>query len=232
MPARASKPVLLGALLAASLGALAGPAAGAPKPSETPPPPSCLDRTIRDELGQSLRPRGVQKKTFLRRHRVELLGLGGIYASDLASSSYAYGGAAAYWIEEDLAVEVAVTRTPVALDLAAPVGEFFGDPPIEASNALVGLASLLWSPIHFKVKDSDGDITHGDAMFVLGGGRLFHASAQGYAVAGGLAVELYPWSWLSFRFDLRDVFVVQEMVGETRQTHNLEGLVGVGVWFF
>ena len=231
MAARSSIAVLLTASvgsLAVSLGTLA---AAAPKPSETPPPPSCLDRTIRDELGQSLRPRGVQKKTFLRRHRIELLGLGGIYASDLASSSYAYGGALAYWIEEDLALELSVTRTPVALDLAAPVTEFFGDPPLEASNALVGLGSLIWSPIHFKVKDADGDIWHGDAMFVLGGGRLFHESAQGYAAAGGLAVEMYPWSWLSLRFDLRDVFVVQEMVGETRQTHNLEGLVGLGIWF-
>lgn len=227
-------PWLLVGLLAgvASSGAAPSVALGVPRPSETPPPPSCLDRTIRDELGQSLRPRGVQKKTFLRKHRVELLALGGLYAADLASSSYVYGAAGSYWIEEDLGVEVAVTRSPVALDLARPVNEFFGDPPMSETNALLGVASVLWSPIHFKVKTADGDVLHGDAMLALGGGRLFHETAQGLAIAGGLAIELYASRRLSFRFDARDVFVVQELVGETRQTHNIEALVGLGFWIF
>src|SRR3989304_1506682 len=50
----------------------AGPAEAAKRPSDTPPP-NCLDRSITDELGASLRPRGVQKKTFLKRFRAELI---------------------------------------------------------------------------------------------------------------------------------------------------------------
>ena len=49
---------------------------GEPLPSETPLP-SCLDKTIKDELGRELHPRGVQKRPFTKDGRLELIARGG-----------------------------------------------------------------------------------------------------------------------------------------------------------
>jgi outer membrane beta-barrel protein len=207
----------------------AKPAEAAKRPSDAPPP-NCLDRSITDELGASLRPRGVQKKTFLKRWRAELIGHGGIYASDLMSSSYLYGGAVAWWLYEDLGFEVSFDLSPVALDIDGPVAGFFGDQRFQKKTGYLGLANVLWSPVHFKLRTEGGGIVHGDGIFTIGGGRLFHDTAQGIAIDGGLIIEIYPTRWLSFRADFRDVTLVQEAVGETRYTHNLTAMMGIGLW--
>jgi outer membrane beta-barrel protein len=208
----------------------ATPAAKPHRPSETAPPPSCLDQSITDELGDSLRPRGVQKLPFEKDHRFELVARGGLYASDLVSSSYQYGGALAWYLAEDFGFEVTFDVSPVAVDLDEPLSDFFGDPRFEKGTGYLATGNFLWAPFHFKSKTSGGSIVHGDAAFVFGAGKLFHDTAQGVAVDGGLIIELYAARWLSFRFDLRDIVLVQEAVGETRLTNNIQATVGLGVW--
>lgn len=196
--------------------------------SETPPP-SCLDRSITDALGQRLVRRGVQKREFLKQGKVEILARGGLFASDLMSSSYMAGGALAFFITEDLGIEVGVDATPIALKLDEPLAEFFGDDRFEESVGVLGLASVLWSPIHAKLK-AGGGIVHADVLVSAGAGRLFHDSAQGIAAAGGIGVELLFFDWLSFRVDARDVIVIQEAVAETRVGHNITLTGGFGLW--
>jgi outer membrane beta-barrel protein len=200
------------------------------KPSQTAPPPSCLDQSITDELGDSLRPRGVQKLPFLKNHRFELVGRGGLFASDLVSSSYQYGGALAWYLAEDFGFEVTFDVSPIAVDLDEPLTDFFGDPRFEGSTGYLSTANMIWAPFHFKSKTSGGSLVHGDAAFVFGAGKLFHDTAQGAAFDGGLILELYAADWLSFRFDVRDVVLVQEAVGETRLTNNIQATLGLGIW--
>ncbi len=217
-------------LLAAGIAHAQTTAAPAKRPSDEPPPPSCFDNSIVDELGESLRPRGVQKKTFLKRRRFEILAHGGLYASDLMSSSYLYGGAVAWYPFEDLGLEASLDVTPVALDLDEPVSDFFGDPRFETGTGALAMLSVLWAPIHYKVRTGGGSVLHGDIMLALGGGRLVHDTAQGIAVNGGVIVELYAARWLSLRLDVRDVVMVQEAVAETRLTNNITALLGIGLW--
>jgi outer membrane beta-barrel protein len=194
-------------------------------PSETPPPASpCLD----DDAAR----KGVQEKTFLKRRKLELAPAGGLYASDLLSSSYAYGGSAAVFITEDLGIEATFMVSPVALDVDTSLQEFFGDSRFRAGTGYLGLAGLLWSPIHFKVRTSGGGILHGDIELALGGGKLWGASdsTQGFAVHGGTRLELFLTRWLSFRIDVRDVLLIQEAVAETRLTNNIVVLGGFGLW--
>jgi outer membrane beta-barrel protein len=200
------------------------------RPSDTAPPPSCLDQSITDELGDSLRPRGVQKLPFEKNRRFELVARGGLYASDLVSSSYQYGGALVWYLAEDFGFEVTFDVSPVAVELDEPLSDFFGDPRFETGTGYLATGNFVWAPFHFKSKTSGGSLVHGDAAFVFGAGKLFHDTAQGAAVDGGLVVELYAASWLSFRFDLRDVVLVQEAVGETRLTNNIQATVGLGIW--
>ncbi|MCA8966257.1 MAG: outer membrane beta-barrel domain-containing protein [Kofleriaceae bacterium] len=201
---------------------------GEPLPSETPLP-SCLDKTIKDELGRELHPRGVQKRPFTKDGRLELIARGGLYGGDLTSSAWIAGGALALWLTEDFAIQVGVDVTPIALDLDKPLADFFGDDRFEPGMGYLGLASALWSPIHAKVKIG-GSIVHADIMVEAGAGRLFHDSVQGVTFDGGLILDLFTSHWVTFRFETRDVMAVQEAVGETRYTNNLVTTAGIALW--
>lgn len=208
--------------------AAADAAAEAAVPSDAPLP-SCLDRSIKDELGQTLRPRGVQKREFTKRGHLELTARGGLYAGDLTSSSWIAGGALGFWFTEDLGLELGFEVTPIALDLDSPLAEFFGDDRFESGLGYLPLANLVWSPIHTKLK-LGGDIIHGDFLFYAGGGRLIHDSVQGITFDAGVALELFTTRFVTVRFDARDVMAVQEAAAETRFTNNLVASLAIGVW--
>lgn len=206
----------------------AAAAEAASKPSEAPLP-SCLDQSIKDELGRTLRPRGVQKRDFAKRAHVQLIARGGLYAGDLTSSSWIGGGAVAYWFTEDLGVELGFDVTPIALDLDSPLAEFFGDDRFEPGMGYLPMANLLWSPIHTKLKIGDS-IVHGDFIVYAGGGRLIHDSVQGATFDAGVALELLTTGVLTVRIDARNVMAVQEAVAETRYTNNLVASLGLALW--
>jgi outer membrane beta-barrel protein len=218
--------------------AVAAPAAAQPaappdvakaaRPSDAPVP-SCLDQSIVDELGQTLHPRGVQKREFEKRGQLEILARGGLFAGDLLSSSYVYGGALAWFITEDFGIEGSFDVTRVALDLDKPLADFTGDDRFEPGRGYLVLGNLLWSPIHAKMKMGES-IIHGDFLLTAGGGRLLHDSAQGMAFDGGLLLDLFISQWFTIRFDLRDVVLVQEAVAETRLTNNLMLTGGLALW--
>lgn len=224
--ARADEPVRTAA--ATESAAEAHAATAAATPSEAPLP-SCLDQSIKDELGQSLRPRGVQKRDFAKRGHVELLAKGGLYAGDLTSSSWIAGGALGFWFTEDLGIELGFEVTPIALDLDSPLAEFFGDDRFEKGLGYLPMANLVWSPIHTKMKLGD-DIVHGDFLIYAGGGRLIHDSVQGATFDAGFALELFTTDVLTVRFDVRDVIAVQEAAAETRLTNNIVASFALGIW--
>lgn len=203
--------------------------AGAQERPSDAPVPSCLDQSIVDELGQRVRPRGVQKREFLKKGQIELLAHGGLFAGDLTSSSYVAGGALSFFATEDLAFEASFDITPIALDLDSPLAKFFGDDRFEAGMGYLAQAGLLWSPIHAKAKIGSS-IVHADILFAAGGGRLFHDSVQGVGFDGGMAMELFVSQWVTLRFDIRDWVMIQEAVAETRLTNNIVSTFGLGLW--
>lgn len=197
-------------------------------PSEAPLP-SCLDKTIKDELGNTLHPRGVQKKDFLKQGKIEVVARGGLFGGDLTSSSWIAGGALAFWFTEDLAVQGSFELTPIALDLDDPLAGFFGDDRFEPGMGYLAIGSVVWAPIHAKMKIGGG-IVHADMMASFGAGRLVHDSVQGVTFDGGIALNLFTTKVLTFRFEARDVMAVQEAVAETRYTNNLVATLGLAFW--
>jgi outer membrane beta-barrel protein len=226
MVLRSSRGSFAIALIAMILGV--GRAQAQPKPSDAPLP-SCLDSTIKDELGREMKPRGVQKRDFLKNKKLQITARGGLYAGDMTSSSWIGGGSLTFWFTEDLGLDLGFHVTPIALDLDTPLADFFGDDRFEKGLGYLPLANLQWSPIHTKMKIGDG-ITHGDIMIFAGGGRLFHDSVQGVTFDAGLALELFTSGHFTVRFEGRDVMAVQEAVAETRFTNNLMATLGLSIW--
>jgi outer membrane beta-barrel protein len=225
-PAR-STTAIAGAIAAVVLG-LPSLAAADDLPSQAPLP-SCLDRTIKDELGRELTPRGVQKRDFLKDGQVALVARGGLFGGDLTSASWVGGGALDFYFTEDFGLQASFELTPIALDLDEPLAEFFGDDRFEPGMGYLTMLSAVWSPIHAKMKIGSG-IVHSDIMLLAGAGRMFHDSVQGVTFQAGMALDMFTTQWITFRFEARDVMAVQEAVAETRFTNNLVATAAIVLW--
>jgi len=174
--------------------------------------------------------KGVQRRDFLKKHRFEIAAVGGYYASDALSSTYSYGGAVAYYPSEDFGLEVLVTRTPIKFRLEEPFSAFDQERHFQPSAAYQGIASLLWSPIHAKFKFTEATIIHGDVFAMAGAGRTFHESVLGLTWEAGLGLKLYFSRFVTFRLEVRDFLIPQEILGRGRSTNNLAVLGGFSLW--
>ena len=198
------------------------------KPSEAPLP-SCLDQTIAEQVGEKLKPRGVQKRDFKKNKKIVLSANGGLFGGDLTSSSWVAGGQLGFFFTEDFGIAGEFDLTPLTLDLDAPLNKFFGDSRFNPGMAYLGLANLLWSPIHAKLK-LGGGIVHSDIMVFAGGGRMFHDAVQGLSFDAGSAIDLFVTRALTIRIELRDLMAVEEISGETRFTNNLIATAGLALY--
>jgi outer membrane beta-barrel protein len=198
------------------------------KPSDAPLP-SCLDQTIAGQLGEQLKPRGVQKKDFLKRRKLNLELHGGLHGGDVTSSSWLGGAALGFFFTEDFGIAAQFDVTPLELDLDSPINRFFGDDRFEPGLAYIALGKVMWSPIHAKLK-LGGGIVHADMMFFAGGGRMFHDAVQGLSFDAGMALDLFVTKVLTIRLDFRDLMAVQEIAGETRYTNNFITTAGLALW--
>jgi outer membrane beta-barrel protein len=176
------------------------------------------------------RRKGVQRRDFLKRHRFEVAGVGGFYASDALSSTYSYGGAVAFYPSEDFGLEVLVTRSLVKFRLEEPFNAFDNQSRFQPGVAWQGILSLLWSPIHAKFKFSEATIIHGDIFAVAGAGKTFHDSVLGLTWEAGGGLKLYFSRFVTFRLDIRDFLLPQEVLGRGRITNNITILAGFSVW--
>jgi outer membrane beta-barrel protein len=176
------------------------------------------------------RRKGVQRRDFLKKHRFELAGLGGFSASDALSSTYAYGGALAFYPSEDFGLELLVTRSPMRFRLEEPFSGFDLEHHFTNTTAWQAIGSLLWSPIHAKFKFTESKIVHGDIFALAGAGRTFDATVLGLTWEVGFGLKLYLSRFVTFRLDVRDFLLPQEVLGKGRMTNNIGVLAGVSVW--
>ncbi len=236
--------VLSGALLAGGAAFAQAPAAGvavgsgvdtpgpgrdAPARPSDAPLPSCLDQTIKDQLGAELKPRGVQKRNFTKDKKLVLVAHGGLFGGDLTSSDWLVGGSLGFFFTEDLGIAAEFDLTPLTLDLDKPLTKFFGDNRFAPGMAYVGLANVLWSPIHAKMK-LGGGIVHSDILLFAGGGRMVHDAVQGISFDAGAAIDLFVTRALTIRLDVRDLMAVEEISGEDRFTNNIVATAGLALY--
>jgi outer membrane beta-barrel protein len=188
----------------------------------------CLDPDA--ELGAAGRRKGVQKRDFIKRLRLEVSAWGGFFASDLLSTSYDYGGAIAFYPGEDFGFEASLVVSPFDLAVERPLTQFFAGQTFKKSLAFMVVGNLLWSPIHLKLRVSEKGIAHGDLFFALGAGDTFSETVQGITFDVGIGLKLYANRFLAVRFDLRDYLMVQEAVAVQRVTNNIVGLFGLSLF--
>ncbi len=197
---------------------------------DEPVGPSSRIACLNDVDDDGFARKGVQRRDFLKRLRAEISGLGGLLASDVLSSTYTFGGAASFFPVEDFGLELMVTRAPVQFRLEQAFTGFDLSERFKPGTAWQAMGAVLMSPFHAKFKVTDATIVHGDLFLLAGGGRTFDDTVQGLSWQAGVGMKLYLARYLSFRFDLRDIIVPQEVLGRGRIAHNVAVLAGLGVW--
>ncbi len=211
------------------------PANDPAEPGEDALPPRDAAKQVPclDDLSEDGDPRkGVQLRSFLKHHRLELSALGGLYASDALSSSYTAGGALAFYPAEDFGLELLVTHAPVNFKLQDPYQAFDGSVRFNNGSANQAIVSMLFSPFHAKFKLSETWIVPGDFFLIGGAGRTFHESVQGVTFAAGFGLKIYLWKYISLRIDVRDYILPQEVLGQGHVTNNLAVTGGFSGWLF
>ena len=174
--------------------------------------------------------KGVQRRPFLKRHRFEVAAVGGLYASDVLSSTYTFGGAGSFYFSEDFALEVLITHAPVDFALEKPFTSFDCKTRFESGSATQAMASMLFVPMQAKFKFSEEGIYPADIFIVGGVGRTFHDTVQGLTWEAGVGMRLFLGKYFDLRLDVRDFIVPQEVLGRARISNNLLVTLGVGVW--
>ncbi len=188
----------------------------------------CLDPA--NELGADGARKGVQKREFTKRLRLEISAFGGFYANDMLSTSYTYGGAIAFYPTESFGIEASVLVTPFSLALEQPLVQFFGGQIFRPSTAYIVTGNVIWAPVHWKMRFADKHIVHGDFFLVLGAGDTINDTVQGLTFDVGFGFKFYPNKWIAIRVDVRDYLMVQEAVSEQRVTNSIAGTLGLSVF--
>jgi hypothetical protein len=67
-------------------------------------------------------------------------------------------------------------------------------------------------------------------MFFAGGGRMINDAVQGLALDAGAAIDMFVTNIVTVRIDARDLMAIEEVAGDTRETHNLIATMGLAVW--
>jgi outer membrane beta-barrel protein len=188
----------------------------------------CLDDN--SPLGENGARKGVQRKDFLKRMRLEVSVQGGFFAADMVSTSYNYGGSIAFYPVEDFGIEANLVVTNITLGIEKPLTAFFAGNVFTPGIAYIVTGNLVWAPVHMKIRVAPRAIVHGDVFFVVGGGDTINQTAQGGTFDFGIGMKLYPNKWVALRFDLRDFIILQEAVGVQRVTNNLVGSFGISLF--
>jgi outer membrane beta-barrel protein len=209
--------------------------APAPPKAEKPPPPQqtqCIDEAIRDELNARRRYRGVQSRLFQKAGRHELSAMGGLYASDLLSSSYLVGGAYTFHFTEDLGLEASFGYARAQSSLVRIVENDTSFTALRLDTPIyIYEGHLLWSLAYGKLRWFSSGISRFDLYLAFGGGVTDNQSAQGLTGSFGLGLKLFFGEWFAVRVDVRDQLMQQELLGHSEIVNNLAATLGFSFFF-
>jgi outer membrane beta-barrel protein len=223
------------------------PAASRPAP---PPPPK--EKAKVDSLESAVgvpgerdaaledRVKAVQRKGFLRRHRLQLTALVSPTLNDAFFQKYAFGGRLAYWLEDGFAVAVSGNYFATARTDYVRLGARAFQSQLLASQ-LYGNAMVegVWSPIYGKAAWLGSSIVHFDVFLLAGLGAAWSATStaprnEGAHLAAdfGGGIRFYPNAWLALEIGVSATLYPDQKDKAVPATIQNVVMAGAGVSFF
>jgi outer membrane beta-barrel protein len=190
---------------------------GDKKPDAEPVPGTtamCIDQEIADRLAIKRKRRGAVDRLFVKQGRHELTVGGGYYASDLLSGTYIVGGAYAYHMTDETAVEFAGWWTHANADIIRALEDKRGTVVADTYSREIFAESLLvWSPVYGKLR-LGGSVVHFDLHGDVGVGVIDSKTSRGAAGVLGFGIKLFMGQAVAFRIDARNRTFRQELLDE------------------
>lgn len=231
-------------LAASDAGAARDDAAEAPEKEEEeeeekeeekdrPPPPAggdaCIDEDVKADLFAKRRQRTSRERLFQQTNRHELTVRGGYYVSDLFDGTYTVGGAYAYHMTEDLAVEASGAYTQLTSAGGPELERTFRVLENRPRRSLLFDADLVWAPAHAKMR-LGGSITHFDFYLVAGAGVVDSVLSNNVAGNAGFGFKFFLGRALALRIDLRDHVYRQQLLSQTILVNDISATLGLSVY--
>jgi len=193
----------------------------------------CVDEQLKQELVGGRHYRGVQDRLFVKALRHEFSFMGGLYGSDLYSSSWTAGGAYTFHFSEDLALEASVAFTKFYSQAAETYNRRYPQISLQENTDRDGrlyFGHLIWSFAYGKLRWMGGGISRFDFNLALGMGVTDDSSSLGLTGSFGLGAKLYFGKWFALRWDVRDRILKQTLVGEEHLVNDIVATLGFSVF--
>jgi outer membrane beta-barrel protein len=190
---------------------------------------ACIDENIRADLFAKRKRRDVRERLFQQTNRHELTVQGGYYASDLFDGTYVLGGAYAYHMTEDFAVEASAAWTRIASSAGPELERSFTLLGDKNRRSLLFDADLVWDPAHGKLR-LGGAILHFDLYAAAGAGVVDSVLSNDIAGNGALGLKFFLGRAMAVRIDLRDHVYRQQLLTRKEWVNDVTAMIGLGVF--
>jgi outer membrane beta-barrel protein len=190
---------------------------------------ACIDENVKADLFAKRRMRGARDRLFLQTNRHELTLRGGYYVSDLLDGTYVVGGAYAYHMTEDLAIEASGAYTRLASAAGSELERTFVLLQNKSRRALLFDADLIWTPAHGKMRVG-GSIVHFDPYLAAGGGVVDSVLASDIAGNAGFGLRFFVGRAVAIRLDVRDHIYRQQLLARKVLVNDLTSMLGVSLY--
>jgi outer membrane beta-barrel protein len=188
----------------------------------------CLDQEVKADLDAKRRRRSVRDRLVQKTNRHEIIARGGHYVSDMFDATWVAGGAYAYHLTEDFAIEASAAYTRMLSTPGPELERSFALLEGRERRALLFATNLVFSPVHAKLQ-SGSSIVHFDVSLTLGAGVVDSVLTSGVAANAGIGFGFFVGRAVTIRFDLRNHVFRQQLLARTELVSDLAATLGVGL---
>ncbi len=212
-----------------------------PPPAEAAPPEAartgpaaeedravCLDEAVKADLDAKRKRRSVRDRLVQKTNRHELILRGGHYVSDMFDATWVAGGAYAYHLTEDFAIEASAAYTRLLSTPGPELERTFSLLEGRERRALLFSTNLVFSPLHAKLQ-SGASIVHFDVSVTLGAGVVDSVLTSGVAGNAGIGFGFFVGRAVTIRLDVRNHIYRQQLLAQTELVNDLAATLGVGL---
>jgi outer membrane beta-barrel protein len=188
----------------------------------------CIDEELKADLDAKRRRRSVKERLVQKTNRHELVVRGGHYVSDMFDATWVAGGAYAYHLTEDFAVEASGAYTRLNSAGGPELERTFSVLEGQSRRQLLFATNLVFSPLHAKLQ-AGSSIVHFDVSATLGAGVVDSALSSGIAGNAGIGFAFFLGRAVTVRLDVRDYVFRQQLLARKVLVNDLAATLGFGL---
>ena len=190
---------------------------------------ACVDENVKADLFAKRKRRDVRDRLFQQTNRHEITVLGGYYSSDLFDGTYVVGGAYAYHMTEDFAIEAHAAMTHIASSPGSELEQRYVVLGTKNRRELLYQADLVWDPAHGKLR-LGGAIQHFDLYLAAGGGVIDSVLSSDIAANAALGLKFYLGRAMAIRLDVRNYVYRQQLLARKEWVNDVTTTLGISLF--